>query len=344
MGFCFFAAGRFMCFSRCLVNVSHQQAGSGLLGVSGLGTVTALRGGLVSGQESSMRIVLLGAPGSGKGTQAQRLTKHFGIPQVSTGDILRKHLAEGTALGLRAKQIMESGAYVDDDTMLAIIRDRLAQDDAQRGFILDGFPRTVAQAGGLDKLLTELGTPLDAVVLFEVDNEELIKRLSSRRVCVHCKRVFNVLSAPPSVPPDCVPGRAEHEVEQRPDDAEETVRERLRVYEEKTRKPVSGFYSYTGLIRTVHAEGDIDEVEKRLIDTLRAGGGSLKTPKIAARKPKAARPATKKAAAGKAKVKAPVRKGAAKKGKPVKKAAKKAPKKAPKKAAKQATKKAKRPA
>jgi adenylate kinase len=252
-----------------------------------------------------MRIVLLGAPGSGKGTQAQRLIKHFGIPQVSTGDILRKHLAEGTALGLRAKQIMESGAYVDDDTMLAIIRDRLAQDDAQRGFILDGFPRTVAQAGGLDKLLTELGTPLDAVVLFEVDNEELIKRLSSRRVCVHCKRVFNVLSAPPSVPPECVPGRAEHEVEQRPDDTEETVRERLRVYEEKTRKPVSGFYSYTGLIRTVHAEGDIDEVTQRLLDTLRAGSRAAESDepvaakasaKKAAKKPKATAGAKKKPA------------------------------------------------
>ncbi len=246
-----------------------------------------------------MRIVLLGAPGSGKGTQAQRLIKRFGIPQVSTGDILRKHLAEGTPLGLRAKQIMESGAYVDDETMLEIIRDRLAQADAQRGFILDGFPRTVAQAGGLDKLLSELGTPLDAVVLFEVDNEELIKRLSSRRVCVHCKRVFNVLTAPPSVPPECVPGRAEHEVEQRPDDTEETVRERLRVYEEKTRKPVSGFYSYTGLIRTVHAEGDIDVVTKRLLDTLRAGSGArekalpVKVAKKAAKAKAAKKPSTK---------------------------------------------------
>jgi adenylate kinase len=253
-----------------------------------------------------MRIVLLGAPGSGKGTQAQRLIKHFGIPQVSTGDILRKHLAEGTSLGLRAKQIMESGAYVDDETMLAIIRDRLAQDDARRGFILDGFPRTVAQAGGLDKLLTELGTPLDAVVLFEVDNEELIKRLSSRRVCVHCKRVFNILSAPPSVPPDCVPGRTEHEVEQRPDDTEETVRERLRVYEEKTRKPVSGFYSYTGLIRTVHAEGDIDEVTRRLLDTLRAGSGVAEPaePKVAAKKKAAPKSTAKVKAKAKPKAKA----------------------------------------
>jgi adenylate kinase len=250
-----------------------------------------------------MRIVLLGAPGSGKGTQAQRLVKHFGIPQISTGDILRKHLAEGTPLGLRAKQIMESGAYLDDETMLAIIRDRLSQDDARRGFILDGFPRTVAQADGLFKLLTELGTPLDAVVLFEVDNEELIKRLSSRRVCVHCKRVFNVLSAPPSVPPECAPGRAEHEVEQRPDDAEETVRQRLRVYEEKTRKPVSGFYSYTGLIRTVHAEGDIDEVTRRLLATLRAGGGAAEPVNRAVAKKTAKKPAKKTKARASAKKK-----------------------------------------
>lgn len=278
-----------------------------------------------------MRIVLLGAPGSGKGTQAQRLIKQFGIPQVSTGDILRKHLAEGTPLGLRAKQIMASGGYVDDETMLEIIRERLAEDDARRGFILDGFPRTVAQAGGLDKLLAELGTPLDAVVLFEVDNEELIKRLSSRRVCVHCKRVFNVLTAPPSVPPDCAEGRAEHEVEQRPDDAEETVRERLRVYEEKTRKPVSGFYSYTGLIRTVHAEGDIDEVTRRLLDTLRAGGGAAKpaestelTEPTTVRAPakKQARPKAKRAA--RAPQRTIGRKGKAKSAKPKSKAPSKA--------------------
>jgi adenylate kinase len=221
-----------------------------------------------------MRIVFMGAPGSGKGTQAQRLVKQFGIPQISTGDILRKHLSEGTPLGLRAKEIMAAGGYVDDETMLAIIRARLSETDAQKGFILDGFPRTIAQAQGLDKLLADLGTPLDAVVLFEVDNDQLIKRLSGRRVCELCKNVFNVHTAPPSIPPECVPGRTEHQVVQRADDAEETVRKRLRVYEEQTRKPVSGFYSYTGLVRTVDAEGDIDAVTKRLLDTLSAGGGA----------------------------------------------------------------------
>jgi adenylate kinase len=249
-----------------------------------------------------MRIVFMGAPGSGKGTQAQRLVKHFGIPQISTGDILRRHLSEGTPLGLRAKEIMAAGGYVDDETMLAIIRARLSEADAAKGFILDGFPRTVAQADGLNKLLGDMHTPLDAVVLFEVDQDQLIKRLSGRRVCELCKNVFNVHTAPPSIPPECLPGRTEHQVVQRPDDAEDTVRERLRVYEEKTRKPVSGFYSYTGLIRTVDAEGDIDVVTQRLLDTLSAGGGSRVT------KPAAKKRAAKRRVAPKAKPKARARK------------------------------------
>jgi len=222
-----------------------------------------------------MRIVFMGAPGSGKGTQAQRLEKKFGIPQISTGDILRKHLAEGTPLGLRAKGIMASGGYVDDETMLAIIRDRLAQPDAAKGFILDGFPRTVAQAEGLSHLLAELGRPLGAVVLFEVDTDQLVKRVSGRRTCEFCKRVFNVNSPPPAGPVECIPGRTEHSLVQRPDDREETFKERLRKYEEDTRKPVSHYYAYTGLMRTVDAEGSIDDVTQRLLDTLNAGGGKL---------------------------------------------------------------------
>ncbi len=220
----------------------------------------------------------MGAPGSGKGTQAQRLVNHFHIPHVSTGDILRKHLADGTPLGLRAKEIMAAGAYVDDQTMLEIIRERLTQPDAAKGFILDGFPRTVAQAEGLTRLLAELGKPVDAVLLFEVNTDQLVQRLSGRRVCELCKKVFHVVTAPPSIPPECVPGSTAHQVVQRPDDQEETVRERLRVYEEKTRKPVSGYYSYTGLIRVIDAEGDIDVVTQRMFDTLAAGGGAAVAP------------------------------------------------------------------
>src|SRR5215471_4893356 len=172
--------------------MSRKVCGILLIGSGALVTVTPLREGADTGQESSMRIVFMGAPGSGKGTQAQRLEKKFGIPQISTGDILRKHLAEGTPLGLRAKEIMAAGGYVDDETMLAIIRERLSQADAAQGFILDGFPRTVAQAEGLTKLLAELGTPLDSVVLLEVNNEQLVKRVSGRRTCEFCKKVFNI--------------------------------------------------------------------------------------------------------------------------------------------------------
>jgi adenylate kinase len=260
-----------------------------------------------------MRIVLMGAPGSGKGTQAQRLVSRYGIPQVSTGDILRKEQEQGTPLGLRAKQIMESGGYVDDDTMLAIIRNRLTQPDTARGFILDGFPRTVAQADGLAKLLAEIDAPLDAVVLFEVNTEQLVKRLSGRRVCELCKKVFNVYFAPPSVPPECVDGRAEHQVVQRADDAEETVRARLRKYEEATRKPVSGFYSYTGLIRTVDAEGEIDVVTQRLFATLAAGSGIKPAAAAKQRAPqRRARPKAKAKAKARKGARAPVRKAAAK--------------------------------
>jgi adenylate kinase len=232
-----------------------------------------------------MRIVFMGAPGSGKGTQAQRLEKHFSIPQISTGDILRKHLAEGTPLGMRAKEIMASGGYVDDETMLAIIRERLSQADAADGFILDGFPRTVAQAEGLTKLLADLGTPLDSVILFDVDNEQLVKRVSGRRTCEFCKKVFNVNFAPPGG--ECVPGRVEHSLVQRPDDREETFKERLRKYEEDTRKPVSHYYASTGLMRTVDAEGAIDEVTQRLLTTLSAGGGGAAAPKQRAPKRRA---------------------------------------------------------
>ena len=259
-----------------------------------------------------MRIVLMGAPGSGKGTQAQRLVDHYGIPHVSTGDILRRHLADGTPLGLRAKEIMAAGAYVDDLTMLEIIRDRLTQSDAAKGYILDGFPRTVAQAEGLTKLLDGLGKPLDAVLLFEVNTDQLVQRLSGRRVCELCKKVFNVHTAPPSVPPECVPGRTEHQVVQRPDDREETVRERLRVYEEKTRKPVSGYYSYTGLIRVIDAEGVIDAVTRRMFDTLAAGSGAAGKKRVLAKKVLARKTPAKKAPARKAK-KTAVKKSAARK-------------------------------
>ena len=223
-----------------------------------------------------MRIVLMGAPGSGKGTQAQRLVKQFGIPQISTGDILRQHRKDGTELGKRADAIMAAGGLVDDATMLDIIRDRVAQPDARGGFVLDGFPRTPPQAEALTALMRDLATPIDAVVLFEVGAEELVRRISGRRTCSLCNKVFNIYSAPPASPAtDCVAGSSEHQLVQRKDDEEATVKERLRVYEENTR-PVLSYYSNAGLLRTVGAEGSLEEITERLLAVLGTAGAGAK--------------------------------------------------------------------
>ena len=210
-----------------------------------------------------MRIVLLGAPGSGKGTQAQRLIQAHGVPQVSTGDLLRESVAQGTELGKRAQAIMAAGGLVDDDTILGIIRERLARPDAKAGFILDGFPRTIGQADALKVLLAGLGQPLDAVVLMEVDSKALFQRLTGRRTCRTCGLVFNVHTAPPPSPPPCNGRCTTPDLFQRPDDSEATIGRRLEVYEAQTR-PLVEYYRAAGLLRTVHAEGDIDDVTARL--------------------------------------------------------------------------------
>ena len=144
-----------------------------------------------------MRIVLLGAPGSGKGTQSQLLVKSYGVPQISTGDLLREAVAAGTALGLRAKSAMDAGKLVDDVTVLGMIRERLSQADTANGFILDGFPRNIAQADALQTVLREIGQPLDAVVLLNLDLGILFKRLTGRRICQDCGQVFNIYTSPP---------------------------------------------------------------------------------------------------------------------------------------------------
>ena len=216
-----------------------------------------------------MRIVLLGAPGSGKGTQAQRLIEKYQVPQISTGDLLRAAVAAGSELGRKAKSIMEAGKLVDDATMLGIIRERLGAPDAARGFILDGFPRTIVQADALHALLAEIGQPLEAVVLMEVDAELLLRRLTGRRACRTCGRVFNIYTAPPSVPPPCG-GRCEvPDLFQRPDDGEATIGKRLEVYEAQTR-PLVAYYASRHLLARVAAEGDIDAVTARLEASLGA--------------------------------------------------------------------------
>jgi len=216
-----------------------------------------------------MRLVLLGAPGSGKGTQAQRLQARHGVPQVSTGDLLREAVAAGTELGRAAHVVMQAGHLVADDTMLGIIRERLARPDAARGFILDGFPRTQAQADGLAALLKNLRTPLDAVILMEVDPEVLLRRLAGRRSCRRCGRVFHIETNPPRPGERCTDGK-EHDLFQRPDDNEATVRQRLTVYGERT-QPLIEHYARLGLLRRIDANGSLDEVNARLEAALAPG-------------------------------------------------------------------------
>jgi adenylate kinase len=202
-----------------------------------------------------MRIVLLGAPGSGKGTQSQLLVKAFCVPQISTGDLLREAVSKSTELGLRAKAAMDAGKLVDDDTVLGMIRERLRQPDATRGFILDGFPRNLAQAEALQKMLKELGTSLESVVLLNLDLGILFKRLTGRRICQDCGKVFNVYTSPPP--------QGKHRLMQRPDDKEEVIGKRLEVYEAQT-KPLIKYYEAAGLLRIVDADADVDTVFKSI--------------------------------------------------------------------------------
>ncbi|HTT41899.1 MAG TPA: adenylate kinase [Steroidobacteraceae bacterium] len=250
-----------------------------------------------------MRIVLLGAPGSGKGTQSQRLVQRVGIPQISTGDLLRAAVAKGTELGRQAKEAMDSGRLVDDSLVLGMFRERLEEPDTRRGFILDGFPRNLAQAHALDHLLEALRQPLDAVVQLEVDYSELVRRISGRRTCADCGRVFNLLTSPPSgASARCPKTGQPHRLVQRPDDNEATVAERLRVYDEKTR-PLIDFYRARGLLRVIDAAGELDTVTRRLAQTL--GLRALRSPAKRTRRAavakraktaKRARPAKKRAA------------------------------------------------
>jgi len=236
-----------------------------------------------------MRIVLLGAPGSGKGTQAQRLVERAGIPQISTGDLLRAAVARGTELGRQAREAMDGGRLVEDSLVLGMIRERLGEPDTRRGFILDGFPRNLAQAHALERLLEALQQPLDAVVQFDVEPRELVRRISGRRSCADCGRVFNMLTSPPASSESCPRTGAPHRLMQRPDDNEATVAERLRVYDEKTR-PLIDFYRARGLLRVIDAAGDVDEVTRRLARALGAPLRALRGAKRRAHKGAGARP------------------------------------------------------
>jgi len=217
-----------------------------------------------------MRLILLGAPGVGKGTQAQRLAAEGGIPQISTGEILRDAIKRGTPLGSQAKSYMEAGKLVPDEIVIGIIRDRLSHSDAANGFILDGFPRTVAQAQALDRMLQDSGVGgIDYVVNFEVPNQEIISRLSGRRTCPDCQAVYHVEHAPPRQEGRC--DKCAAPLVQRADDKPDTIAARLKVYDQQT-SPLIDYYRERGLLRQLDATAPIDTVSRNLHSLLQGAG------------------------------------------------------------------------
>jgi adenylate kinase len=212
-----------------------------------------------------MNIVFLGPPGAGKGTQAKILIERYGIPQVSTGDMLREHRAKGTELGKKAQEYMDKGQLVPDEIILGMVKERLSQPDCQKGFILDGFPRTVAQAEALDKLLSEMGKKLDFALALIVPDDLLVERLTGRRTCKNCGMMYHIKYKPPKVEGKCdVCGG---ELYQRPDDNEETVRNRLKVYHEQT-APLIEYYKNKGILREIDGSKSIEEITQQLISIL----------------------------------------------------------------------------
>ena len=276
-----------------------------------------------------MRIVLLGAPGSGKGTQAKLLVEKYKLPQISTGDMLREAVAEASPLGRQAKVAMDAGQLVSDEIVLAIIQERVMRPDARKGFILDGFPRNQQQAEALDQLLTSLGRPLNLSLLVAVDVDALIQRLVGRRTCLSCGQMYNIYYAPPHIEGRCdeCGGRLRH----RADDNEETIGNRLRVFETHT-LPVVEYYKEQGNLRTIQGVGEISDIFKavtKVVEDVRANlKNETRTDAIRAafakhRAGKAEKAAAEKTQKKRAKKKAVTRKAAKKKvvKKPVKKVA-----------------------
>ena len=213
-----------------------------------------------------MRVVLVGPPGAGKGTQAQFLASHLSIPKISTGDIFRDNVSHGTALGRRAQAYMERGDLVPDEVTIAMVTDRLADEDAQAGFLLDGFPRNVPQAETFKKMLLSLDTRLDVVLELVVDDDEVVRRLSGRRTCRRCGRIWHESFDPPLVAGIC--DDCGGELFQRDDDREETIRHRLEVYQEQT-APLVSFYADEGTLLGLDATGPVDEITDRALGALR---------------------------------------------------------------------------
>jgi adenylate kinase len=213
-----------------------------------------------------VRVVLVGPPGAGKGTQAQFLASHLSIPKISTGDIFRDNVSHGTALGRRAQKYMERGDLVPDEVTIAMVTDRLADDDTQAGFLLDGFPRNLPQAETLKKMLASWDTKLDVVLELVVDDDEVVRRLSGRRGCRRCGRIWHVQFDPPvelGICDDCG-----GELVQRDDDREATIRHRLEVYQQQT-TPLVSFYADEGTLLGLDATGPVDEITERALNALR---------------------------------------------------------------------------
>ncbi len=213
-----------------------------------------------------MNLILLGAPGAGKGTQAKMIAEKYGLAHIATGDILREAVAKGTELGKKAKEYMDRGELVPDEIVIGIVKERLKEPDCQKGFILDGFPRTLPQAEALDKMLEELGMKIDAVINIAVPEEEVVRRIAYRRTCKKCGAVYHLIYAPPKEDNKC--DKCGGELYQREDDKEETVRERYRVYRERT-EPLIEYYRKKGLLYEVDGTKSIEEVFKQIEETLK---------------------------------------------------------------------------
>jgi adenylate kinase len=212
-----------------------------------------------------MRIVLLGAPGAGKGTQAKKLIEKYGMPQISTGDLLRAAVGAGTPLGKEAKSYMDKGELVPDRVVLGMVEERLKQDDCKKGYILDGFPRNTAQAEALDKMLDALGMSLSAALSVDVPFEDLMKRLTGRRTCKACGQMYNIYFKPPAKEGAC--DKCSGELFQRDDDKEATIKKRLEVYNAQT-APLIDYYGKKRIVKSVTGTGNIDDIFKKVCETL----------------------------------------------------------------------------
>lgn len=212
-----------------------------------------------------MNIILLGAPGAGKGTQGKNLSEKFRIPQISTGDILRANVRNKTALGIKAKEYMDKGALVPDALVVSMVVDRIQQEDARNGFILDGFPRNITQAEVLETTLGSMGKSMGAVVGIEVERKELVRRLSGRRVCRKCGASYHLIFNPPVNIGMC--DSCGSEIYQRDDDKEETIEARLKVYAQET-FPLVEFYTKKGLYRAIDGIGSVDQITKSIVEVI----------------------------------------------------------------------------